>query len=109
MQCLSSLGVWLLAIHKKQSVCFLPYPQTECYSIEIGDIFLPRVTLDILYGPYFEWTRRQGGRLVHSVLSAEQADRLARAITNYREVQRLLAAWERESAAEILAMKARKV
>lgn len=60
------------------------------------------------HGPYFEWTRRQGGRLVHSVLTPEQADFLARAIANYREVQRLLAAWERESAAEILAMRPRK-
>lgn len=61
------------------------------------------------HGPYYEWTRRQGGRLVHSVLTAEQAGRLARAIANYREVQRLLAVWQRESAAEILAMKSRKV
>lgn len=47
------------------------------------------------------------GRLVHSVLSPEQATFLAQAIANYRDVQRLLADWERESAAEILAMRPR--
>lgn len=54
------------------------------------------------HGPYHEWTRRQQGRLVHSILTTEQAQLIARAIANYREVKTLLALWERETAAEIL-------
>lgn len=54
------------------------------------------------HGPYHEWTRRQQGRLVHSVITTEQAQLIARALANYREVKTLLALWERETAAEIL-------
>lgn len=54
------------------------------------------------HGPYYEWSRRQEGRLIHSVISEQQAALLGRAIENYREVQRLLALWERETAAELL-------
>ncbi|MBI4934897.1 MAG: hypothetical protein HY828_13525 [Actinobacteria bacterium] len=54
------------------------------------------------HGPYYEWTRRSEGRLVHYVVSADQAQLIALAINNHRAVQRLLAAWERETAAEIL-------
>lgn len=54
------------------------------------------------HGPYYEWTRRSDGRLVHYVVTPAQAELIALAISNYREVQRLLAAWERETAAEIL-------
>lgn len=41
-----------------------------------------------LHGPYSEWTRLRGGRLAHSLLSAEQAERLTGAIANYREIRR---------------------
>lgn len=54
------------------------------------------------HGPYYEWNRRIGGRLVHRILSAQQAELVARAIANYREVIRLLSLWERETAEEIL-------
>jgi len=54
------------------------------------------------HGPYSEWSRRIGGRLVHSVLSEEQAELVAEAIANYREIQRLLTLWEARTAHEIL-------
>jgi len=46
---------------------------------------------------------------VHYVVSPEQAQLIKIAIDNHREVQRLLAAWERETAAEILQEKAANV
>lgn len=54
------------------------------------------------HGPYYEWSRRVDGRLRHSVVSAEQGQLLARAIVNYREIQKLLAQWEHETAREVL-------
>lgn len=54
------------------------------------------------HGPYFEWTRMENGRFAHKILSPGQARLLARAIKNYRVLQRLLARWERESAQTIL-------
>jgi hypothetical protein len=54
------------------------------------------------HGPYHEWTRREGGRLVHSSVSREQARQLQRAIRNHREILALLKRWERETAAIIL-------
>jgi hypothetical protein len=50
------------------------------------------------HGPYFEWTRREGGRFLHSVVSQDQARHLARAIRNYRTILRLLERWRRETA-----------
>lgn len=55
------------------------------------------------HGPYYEWSRRLDGRLVHSVITEQQAELVARAIDNYREVQRLLALWHRETEDELLA------
>ncbi len=54
------------------------------------------------HGPYYEWSRRQDGRLLHSVVTPEQAEVFTRAIQNYREIQQLLARWERETAQEVL-------
>ena len=54
------------------------------------------------HGPYHEWSRRIGGRLVHHVISAQQADIIARAIENHRELQELVARWEEETASEVL-------
>jgi hypothetical protein len=54
------------------------------------------------HGPYYEWTRRQEGRLFHSVITPEQAELLTRAIQNYREIQQLLVRWEHETAKEVL-------
>ena len=50
---------------------------------------------DARHGPYYEWSRRENDRLVHTVLSDEEAAQLARAIRNYRLVRRLLRLWER--------------
>lgn len=47
------------------------------------------------HGPYYEWSRREKDRLVHTVLSDEKGPQLARAIRNYRFVRRLLRLWER--------------
>jgi len=54
------------------------------------------------HGPYFEWSRRQEGRLVHSVVSPEQAKLLTRAIANYRRLQHLIGRWQSKTALEIL-------
>lgn len=49
------------------------------------------------HGPYYEWTRRENGRYVHTVISAEQAETLATAIDNNRRVLALLARWSTET------------
>lgn len=54
------------------------------------------------HGPYYEWTRRQDRRLLHSVVTSEQAELFTRAIRNYREIQQLLVRWERETTNEVL-------
>jgi hypothetical protein len=50
------------------------------------------------HGPYYEWSRRRNDRLLHSLLSAEQAEDMALAIKNYHRILRLLAAWSHETA-----------
>ncbi len=60
------------------------------------------------HGPYHEWSWREGGRLVHKIVTPEQARRLRRAIDNYREIRALLTLWERESASIILRSRKRK-
>jgi len=57
---------------------------------------------DARHGPYHEWGRREQGRLVHHIVTPQQAKLVERAIGNYREIQRLLAEWERQTIAEIL-------
>ncbi len=52
---------------------------------------------DARHGPYYEWTRRENGRYVNSVISAEKAEQLAVAIKNYRKIQTLLSQWSKES------------
>ena len=54
------------------------------------------------HGPYHEWSRRKDGRLVHTTLDPAQLLLVQRAIANRREIERLLALWEDESALEIL-------
>jgi len=49
------------------------------------------------HGPYYEWGRMKGGRLVHRMVSPAQAARLREAIANYRRLRRLLRAWENET------------
>lgn len=49
------------------------------------------------HGPYWEWSRREAGKLAHSIVSPATAAALRRAIRNQRRIHRLLALWERES------------
>lgn len=49
------------------------------------------------HGPYYEWGHMKGGKLVHRVVSPEQAELLRLAIDNYRNVQKLLLDWEAET------------
>jgi len=49
------------------------------------------------HGPYYEWGHMQGGKLVHRVLSPEQAVLLRLALDNYRKVKSLLRDWEIET------------
>jgi hypothetical protein len=49
------------------------------------------------HGPYHEWGHMKGGKLVHRLVSAEQANLLRRAIANYRRLRKLLRSWENES------------
>ncbi len=49
------------------------------------------------HGPYYEWSRREGGRLVHSIVSSSEARVLGRAIRNYRAIQQLLRSWQDQS------------
>jgi hypothetical protein len=66
------------------------------------------VDVEARHGPYNEWNRRKGGRLVHMTISDEQAKQAARAIASYREVQRLLTLWEHETVRIITAARRRK-
>jgi hypothetical protein len=49
------------------------------------------------HGPYYEWGHMKGGKLVHRVVSPDQAALLRLAITNYRKAKKLLRAWECET------------
>ena len=46
------------------------------------------------HGPYYEWGHMKGGKLVHRMVSAEQAEILRLAIANYRNAKKLMKAWE---------------
>ncbi len=50
------------------------------------------------HGPYYEWTRRENGSYVHSIISAEQAEKLVIAIDNHKQVLALLKRWSTETA-----------
>jgi hypothetical protein len=49
------------------------------------------------HGPYYEWGHMKDGRLVHRYVSSEQAQVLLQAISNYRNVKKLLRTWETET------------
>jgi hypothetical protein len=49
------------------------------------------------HGPYYEWGHMRAGKLVHRLVSPEQAELLGRAIGNYRKLKKLLRSWEAES------------
>lgn len=54
------------------------------------------------HGPYYEWGRMRGGKLVQSTITPAQAKLLERAIANHQRAKALLAEWEQLSEAEIL-------
>lgn len=54
------------------------------------------------HGPYYDWTRRKDGRLVHAAVTPEQATLIRRAIANRRKIEMLLVEWERKTVEEIL-------
>jgi hypothetical protein len=49
------------------------------------------------HGPYYEWGRMKGGKLVHRYVSAQQAQILRTAIANYRKMKKLMRLWETET------------
>ena len=49
------------------------------------------------HGPYYEWGHMHAGKLVHRLVSAEQAEVLRQAIANYRRLRKLLRGWETET------------
>ena len=54
------------------------------------------------HGPYYEWNRMIGGKLVHSWLNEEQAELISEALANHQEIQRLLKVWEARTEQEVL-------
>lgn len=50
------------------------------------------------HGPYYEWTRREKGRYVNTLISEEQAGELTAAIENHKRVLALLKRWSAETA-----------
>ena len=49
------------------------------------------------HGPYYEWGRMRAGKIAHRYVTPEQAKALRQAIDNYRQVKKLLRAWEADS------------
>src|SRR6478735_9020503 len=47
--------------------------------------------------PYYEWGHLKGGKLVHRVITPEQAHLLQQAIDNQRHVKKLMRAWEEQT------------
>ena len=60
------------------------------------------------HGPYYEWTRREKGRYVHTVISAQQAEELVAAIHNHKRVLALLTRWSTETARALKIRSGRK-
>jgi hypothetical protein len=46
------------------------------------------------HGPYFEWGHMKGGKLVHRMVTTEQAAIVELAIANHRKAKRLMQDWE---------------
>jgi hypothetical protein len=49
------------------------------------------------HGPYYEWGHMLGGKLVHRMISAHQAEMLRQAIDNHRQAKKLMRQWETET------------
>jgi len=54
------------------------------------------------HGPYFQWSRRKGGRQDNTVIPGAAVPGFRRAVANYRKIRTLLRAWEDESAKLLL-------
>lgn len=52
---------------------------------------------DAKHGPYYQWGHMKEGKLIHRYVSEEQASDLYQAISNYREIKKLLRVWEAET------------
>jgi len=61
------------------------------------------------HGPYYEWSWREGRKMVHRVISKSQAKHLAWAIKNYHKARDLLAEWEQVSAQIILDLEGKDI
>ncbi len=57
------------------------------------------------HGPYYEWGRLEGGKLVQRTVTRDQARRIAQGLRGARAIRRLLRQWEKQCAREILAEK----
>lgn len=60
------------------------------------------------HGPYHEWGRMAGGKLVHRTINPDDVKELQEAISNHREILRLLDTWERETISILLGDENRK-
>lgn len=49
------------------------------------------------HGPYYEWGHMKDGRLVHRMVTPDQAELLRQAITNHRCAKKLMRDWEEET------------
>ena len=49
------------------------------------------------HGPYYEWGHMVGGKLVHRVVTPQQAQLLQQAIDNHRHAKQLMRAWEEQT------------
>ncbi len=49
------------------------------------------------HGPYFEWGHMKGGKLVHRMVTPEQAAIVELAIANHRKAKKLMQEWEDET------------
>lgn len=54
------------------------------------------------HGPYYEWARMIGGKMVRLLLNRAQADLVAAGIENRRAIEALLDQWAAETASEVL-------
>lgn len=60
------------------------------------------------HGPYYEWSRYENGRLVHRIISKEQAKLVERAIESWRALERLFGRWHVQTVQAITALKNHK-
>ncbi len=60
------------------------------------------------HGPYFEWSRYEDGKLIHRVISREQARLVADGIEAWRKIGELMVVWHARTADLVAAMKRHK-